>query len=86
MLAAFCALMDDWCTLSYLETDRSENVSFYQKFGFTVVAEAEVLAVPNWFMSRPARIAEKGSHLPAAGGDGQTGRNRITSCLPTFHS
>ena len=61
MLAAFCASMDDWRTLSYLETDKSENVSFYQKFGFTVVGEANVLAVPNWFMSRPARTA--GRHL-----------------------
>ena len=57
MLAAFCACMDDWCTLSYLETDKSENVSFYQKFGFRVAGQANVLAVPNWFMSRPARTA-----------------------------
>jgi ribosomal protein S18 acetylase RimI-like enzyme len=53
MLAAFCARMEDCRTLSYLETDKSENVRFYQKFGFTVIAEAEVLGVPNWFMSRP---------------------------------
>ena len=37
----------------YLETDKSENVRFYQKFGFTVVAQAEILGVANWFMSRP---------------------------------
>lgn len=55
MLAAFCQRMDDCRTLSYLETDKSENVRFYQKFGFTVIAEAEVLGVPNWFMSRPPR-------------------------------
>jgi len=56
MLADFCARMDDCRTLSYLETDKSENVRFYQNFGFTVIAETEVLGVPNWFMSRPARI------------------------------
>jgi ribosomal protein S18 acetylase RimI-like enzyme len=55
MLAAFCARMDDCGMLAYLETDKSENVRFYQKFGFTVSAEAEVLGVPNWFMSRTAR-------------------------------
>jgi ribosomal protein S18 acetylase RimI-like enzyme len=55
MLAEFCARMDDCGMLSYLETDKSENVRFYQKFGFTVIAEAEVLGVPNWFMSRTAR-------------------------------
>jgi hypothetical protein len=54
MLAAFCAHMDYWSAPSYLETDKAENVRFYQKFGFTLVAEAEVLGVPNWFMSRPA--------------------------------
>jgi hypothetical protein len=43
--------MDDCGMLLYLETDKSENVPFYQKFGFTVVAEADVLGVPNWFIS-----------------------------------
>jgi ribosomal protein S18 acetylase RimI-like enzyme len=55
MLAAFCERMDRECTLSYLETDKPENLRFYQKFGFTVIAEEEVLGVPNWFMSRPPR-------------------------------
>ena len=44
--------MDDLSMLSYLETDKYENVRFYRKLGFDVVAEAEVLGVPNWFMSR----------------------------------
>jgi hypothetical protein len=55
MLVGFCARMDYSRMLSYLETDKSENVRFYEKFGFTVVAEAKVLGVPNWFMSRPPR-------------------------------
>ncbi len=55
MLADFCARMDDCRALSYLETDKFENVRFYQTFGFTVIAEAKVLGVPNWFMSQPAR-------------------------------
>ena len=54
MLSAFCTRMDQEHALSYLETDKVENVAFYQKFGFTVVAEADVLGVPNWFMSRTA--------------------------------
>ena len=53
MLHAFCAIVDDCHSLSYLETDKSENIRFYQKFGFRVVSEAEVLGVVNWFMSRP---------------------------------
>ena len=57
MLAAFCRLMDSCSAFSYLETDKSENVRFYQKFGFTVMAEADVLGVSNWFMCRPAPAA-----------------------------
>ena len=44
---------DDCAALSYLETDKSENVRFYQKFGFRVTEQATVLGIPNWFMSRP---------------------------------
>jgi GNAT superfamily N-acetyltransferase len=58
MIDDFCARMDQFKTPSYLETDKFENVGFYQKFGFTVIAKAEVLKVPNWFLSRPPRTAE----------------------------
>jgi ribosomal protein S18 acetylase RimI-like enzyme len=40
---------------AYLETDKPENVRFYERFGFEVVGEEEVLGVPNWFMLRRAR-------------------------------
>jgi len=53
MLTAFCAHMDAYGAFSYLETDRLENVRFYEKFGFIVEAEGTVMGVPNWFMSRP---------------------------------
>ena len=59
MLAALCARMDECSALSYLETDKPENVPFYQKFGFRVVAEAKVLGVSNWFMSRSAENVQK---------------------------
>jgi len=52
MMAAFCARMDQVHSISYLETDKPENVGFYQKFGFRVIGDAKVLGVPNWFMSR----------------------------------
>jgi ribosomal protein S18 acetylase RimI-like enzyme len=51
MIADFCSRLDAQ-TLAYLETDKAENVRLYQRFGFTVVAEAEVLGVRNWFMLR----------------------------------
>jgi hypothetical protein len=52
MMACFCTSIDAAGAMAYLETDKLENVSFYQRFRFLVIAEAEVLSVPNWFMSR----------------------------------
>jgi predicted N-acetyltransferase YhbS len=34
----------------YLETDRPENVAFYERFGFELIETSSVLAVPNYFM------------------------------------
>jgi GNAT superfamily N-acetyltransferase len=39
-------------TAGYLETDRAENVAFYKKFGFVVMAEDSVIGVPVWYMWR----------------------------------
>jgi hypothetical protein len=52
MLAAFCERMDQEHMLSYLETDKFDNVGFYEKFGFGAIEDAPVLGTPNWFMSR----------------------------------
>jgi len=59
MLSGFCERMDQERTFSYLETDKMENVGFYQRFGFRVAAESTVLGVPNWFMSRTARLSDE---------------------------
>jgi GNAT superfamily N-acetyltransferase len=37
----------------YLETDRRENVIFYEKFGFVVMHQEEVIGAPTWYMWRP---------------------------------
>lgn len=55
MLAAFCVYMDDCRMRSYLETDKAENVRFYERFGFVTTSEALVLGTPNWFMQRQPR-------------------------------
>jgi GNAT superfamily N-acetyltransferase len=52
MLADFCSRMDAENGVAYLETDKSVNVGFYKKFGFNILAEGNVLGIPNWFMSR----------------------------------
>jgi hypothetical protein len=52
--------LDDGDEASYLETEKPQNVALYQRFGFEVIDEAEVLGVPNWFMWR-----EPGARGPA---------------------
>jgi ribosomal protein S18 acetylase RimI-like enzyme len=52
MMERFCARMDAEGELAYLETDKPENVRFYEKVGFVTVEQAAVLGVPNWFMRR----------------------------------
>ena len=52
MMQVFCAQMDAACEDAYLETDKPENVRFYERFGFQVVGEQEVLGVTNYFMLR----------------------------------
>ena len=53
LMAAFAEQMDRDRTTAYLETDKLRNVVFYERFGFEVIDEAEVLDTPNWFMRRP---------------------------------
>lgn len=36
----------------YLETDKEENVKFYEKFGFVVTREEQVIGTPTWYMRR----------------------------------
>ena len=54
LMTEYCARLDELAGVGYLETDKQQNVAFYEKFGFRVVAEAAVLETPNWFMRRPA--------------------------------
>ena len=54
LMRVFCAQMDAAGEDAYLETDKPENVRFYERFGFKVVGEEDVIGVPNWYMARPA--------------------------------
>lgn len=38
----------------YLETDKLSNVTFYERFGFSVLATPSILTTPSWTMMRPA--------------------------------
>jgi hypothetical protein len=48
--------------VAYLETDKAINVGFYERFGFAVIGEQEVLGVPNCFCAGrrpPAALAAR---------------------------
>jgi ribosomal protein S18 acetylase RimI-like enzyme len=48
----FCKEVDNCAAKAYLETDLDENVRFYEKFGFEVVAESYIFEVKNRYMVR----------------------------------
>lgn len=56
LLTHFCQLADAEKIGSYLETDKEENVTLYERFGFKVVEEDMIFGVKNWFMWRACRI------------------------------
>jgi GNAT superfamily N-acetyltransferase len=58
LLERFCEMVDQETGTAYLETDRAENVPFYERFNFSIVAETEILGVPNWFMWRSRQLSE----------------------------
>jgi ribosomal protein S18 acetylase RimI-like enzyme len=60
MLERFCELVDGGGGMAFLETDKPENVRFYQRFGFETIGEAEVLGNPNWFMRREPKASPRG--------------------------
>lgn len=60
LMRHFCQILDDEGIGGYLETDRPGNVPFYEKFGFEVVDEAELIGVKNWFMWREPNAKRSG--------------------------
>lgn len=55
LMTACCNRLDVSGGVAWLETDKEINVRFYQKFGFEVAHEQEVLGVRDWFMIRQPR-------------------------------
>jgi ribosomal protein S18 acetylase RimI-like enzyme len=55
LMEVCCEFLDERKDAAHLDTDRPENVGFYEKSGFTVYEEEAVLGFSNWFMRRPPR-------------------------------
>lgn len=56
LMEYYCSILDQSAEVGYLETDRYENIKFYDKFSFRVIAEFQALGVPNWSMRRDHQI------------------------------
>jgi ribosomal protein S18 acetylase RimI-like enzyme len=69
LMIEHCARMDEAGTVSYLETDKAINVRFYQKFGYRIAGQAQVLGVTNWFMKRIAGVGPVTKSLSQASRD-----------------
>lgn len=54
LMECYIEHLDQDALAGYLETDRPENVTFYQKFGFEVIREQLLIGTPTWYMWRPA--------------------------------
>lgn len=79
LLTAFCRRMDERRAAAYLETDKTDNVGFYARYGFAVVGEEPVLGVPNWYMSRAPQAATRSGAV--ALGDGISVRRVLETAL-----
>jgi ribosomal protein S18 acetylase RimI-like enzyme len=54
LLGSFLKTLDEQRLPAYLETDVDRNVVLYEKFGFKVIAQADINGVNNRFMWRAA--------------------------------
>ena len=55
LLAEHPRRLDAAGEVGYLETDKPENVVFYERHGLEVVDRADVIGVASWFMRRSRR-------------------------------
>ncbi|MBU2534971.1 MAG: GNAT family N-acetyltransferase [Chloroflexi bacterium] len=52
MTEYYCNHVDGLGMAAYHETDRPENVKFYERFGFKIIGEELIMNFPNWYMWR----------------------------------
>jgi GNAT superfamily N-acetyltransferase len=54
LMEFYCDYIDKLGAAAYHETDRPENVRFYERFGYQVIGEEIILDFQNWYFWRPA--------------------------------
>lgn len=55
LMEYYCKLVDKDNGCAYLETDKAENVPFYEKFGYKVIKSEKILEFTTWYMLREPR-------------------------------
>ncbi len=55
LLKRFCSEVDACMANAFLETDKSENVKFYEKFGFKTISDSTIFEVKTDFMLRVSK-------------------------------
>ena len=58
LMEHYCRVIDERGMEAYHETDRTENVPFYEVFGFKVVGEQTIIGAKNWYMLHPAKSSK----------------------------
>ncbi len=53
LMDCYIEQLDREAAAGYLETDHPKNVKFYEKFGFEVRDEQQLIGAPTWYMWRP---------------------------------
>lgn len=60
MMEFYCNIIDGKGMQAYHETDKPENVLFYQRFGFNVIGEEIINDIKNWYLLRPGKSGKLG--------------------------
>ncbi len=71
LMAALGERLDEAGEMAHLETDKPENVRFYERAGFETTQVVDIMGVRNWLMQRQAAERHGGS-VNAPGADAGT--------------
>ena len=63
LMEYYCNYIDQLGMAAYHETDRPENVKFYERFGYQIIGEETILDFENWYLWRPAKQVDSADNL-----------------------
>jgi ribosomal protein S18 acetylase RimI-like enzyme len=74
LLACLAEMVDEHAMPAFLETDVDRNVVLYERFGFQVVADADIIGINTRFMWRDPQTGAEAPPSPGANSDDATGQ------------